>query len=179
MKTLKTILAEATAHLSEDCFQSGSAFKEAHKKIEAAGFVKSRKHSSPGMNYYEHENGHTIGLSDTTSGTPEIETPSGGTVDHKDLDDHLKKVSTIKEEMTDEEIDAHNDRFNDKVGGAHDKYIKKIYGKNVGVNWGAIHDEDGDHGEFTSKVYHPKKGKIYVTTHYNTKTHEVSHHSEE
>jgi uncharacterized protein (DUF2147 family) len=88
-------------------------------------------------------------------------------------------AADIAEEMTDEEIDAHNDRFNDKVGGAHDKYIKKIYGKNVGVNWGAIHDEDGDHGEFTSKVYHPKKGKIYVTTHYNTKTHEVSHHSEE
>lgn len=321
MKTLKTILAEATAHLNEG-FTTSSAFKEAHKKIEAAGFVKSRQHSSPGMNYYEHENGHTIGLSDTASGTPEIETANGGTVAHKDLDSHLASVSSVKEEiseatavthaaltkkvvnmfgdhfhgnddyetvhlrrnaqtgatkhsvgsvkahslaykakpdgnaytggvwdktkkyadhplhkgiadlikkhggtqtgsknsgtvggfidtsdgyrhhfshslgsnynafehqvhkhqineMTDDEIDAHNDRFNDKVLAAHDKYIAKHYGKNADVNWGAIHDEDEHTGAFTSKVYHPHHGKVYVTTHYDPKTHKVIRHEEE
>ena len=185
-KPLKSILEQYVA----EGFKTSPEFNAAHKKIVAAGFVKSQKHSSPGMNFYNHTfSGHSIGISDTTHGTPEIEgTIKTDTsvkyvnVDHKDLDSHLSKVDSRKsvdEEMTDDEIDAHNDSFNDKVGDAHDKYIAKKFGKNANVNWGAIHDEDGDHGEFTSKVYHPKKGKIYVTTHYNTKTHEVHKHTEE
>lgn len=97
-------------HITEAKWQTGAKFKEAAKKIEAHGFVKVRKHSSPGMHYYEHPNGHTVNISDTQEGTPEIETsaPKGefshshGTIDHKDLDSHLKKVSAIKEETLEE-----------------------------------------------------------------------------
>jgi len=93
--------------------------------------------------------------------------------------DHEVHKKQISEEMTDDEIDAHNDSFNEKVASAHDKYITKHFGKNADVNWGSGHDEDGEHGMFTSKVFHPDHGRVYVTTHYNTKTHKVLKHEEE
>lgn len=186
-KPLKSILEQ---YVGEARFKTGAEFNAAHKKIEAAGFVKSRKHSIPGMNYYGHPSGHTIGLTNLQDASPEIEAAhmtngavKYSNVEHKDLDSHLKKVTSLKEdiseEMTDDEIDAHNDSFEDKVAAAHDKHITKKFGKNADVNWGAVHNEDGEHGQFASKVYHPKHGMIYVTTHYNTKTHEVLRHEED
>jgi len=97
----------------------------------------------------------------------------------KPLKTILAEATAHLVEMTDDEIDAHNDSFNEKVASAHDKYITKHFGKNADVNWGSGHDEDGEHGMFTSKVFHPDHGRVYVTTHYNTKTHEVLKHEEE
>lgn len=97
----------------------------------------------------------------------------------KTLKTILAEATSHLVEMTDDEIDAHNDSFNDKVAAAHDKYITKHFGKKADVNWGSAQDEDGDHGMFTSKVYHPHHGRVYVTTHYNTKTHEVLKHEQD
>jgi len=161
MKTLKQILAEAKqygdvqhaqtiAQHGEDARVEGSKYKPGG--WDKAMMVARRKDSIRSLKSIRNKAG-------------------------QDYDKRLPEE--VIYEMTDEEIDAHNDSFNDKVAAAHDKYITKHFGKNADVNWGSGHDEDGEHGMFTSKVFHPKHGKVYVTTHYNTKTHEVLKHEED
>ena len=78
-------------------------------------------------------------------------------------------------EMTDAEIDAHNDKFEKNVVDAHLKHIHKKYGKDVDCNFGS----GATDSQFTSKVFHPKKGTIRVTTHFHPETLKVEKHTEE
>lgn len=186
MKTLNEFIAEQR-------YKSSQAFMDTHKKILSAGFEKINKHSSPGMYYYEHENGHTLGLNDTTSGKPEVESSyhNYNNIGHgKKLDSYLDKVksgklnesasiSGIYQEKLNESSDDYNDRWNEKVGDKHLEYIHKKYGKKVDINFGHAHDDDGKDGYFSSKVYHKKHGPIYVTTHYDPKTLKVHSHTED
>lgn len=101
--------------------------------------------------------------------------PSVQKVNHKDgTESHWVKKAPINE-MTDAEIDAHNDKFEKNVVDAHLKHIHKKYGKDVDCNFGSGSTET----QFTSKVYHPKKGTIRVTTHFHPETLKVEKHTEE
>lgn len=93
----------------------------------------------------------------------------------KKLNQILSEAKAHIVEMTDAEIDAKNEKYNNVVVAAHVKHIEKKYGKDSIINFGS----GGDDTSITSKVRN-KDGRVkHVTTHHDIETLQVARHSEE
>lgn len=179
MKTFKTYIDEAKK------WPGGEASAKIWQKISKARhdrIIAQHDPIGPDLPGYASKPGriHVNKFDDGSHGTQrwspnKKHVPSVYKITHKDGEvSHWMKRDGLYE-MTDAEADAYNEKFEKNVVDAHLKHIHKKYGKDVDCNFGSGSTDN----EFTSKVYHPKKGTIRVTTHFHPKTLKVEKHTEE